>query len=148
MEKELKPVLFYGIKDEFGEFSNWYYSQFDLDGKTWRTSEHRYMYKKTTDKDEAQKIWKAKTPAEAKRLGRKVRLRSGWEGMKFNIMVEACYAKFSQNLELKELLLSTDNRPIHENCADPEWGGGPNFPKGKDLLGKALIKVRDMLRND
>lgn len=26
------------------------------------------------------------------------------------------------------------------------WGGGPNFPGGKDLLGKALMEVRKILR--
>jgi len=34
---------------------------------------------------------------------------------------------------------------IHENRRDPEWGGGPNFPKGKDLLGQALMRVRGLL---
>lgn len=144
---EQNPVLFYSTRGNFGEFSNWYTAWFELDGKTWKSSEHYFMAQKTTNKKEQEKIRKTKTPREAKKFGRAVQLRSGWEGMKFEIMVKACYAKFSQNERLKELLLSTGDRPIHENCSDPHWGGGPNYPKGKDLLGKALMKVRDMIKD-
>lgn len=141
-------VLFYGVKNQYGEFSNWYPASFSLDGKLWKTSEHYYMAMKTEDSDEAERIRKSKSPREAKKLGAKVKLRPNWDNIKFNIMYKACLAKFSQNEELKKLLLSTEDRPLHEDCSDPFWGGGPNFPDGMDLLGKVLIKVRETLRNE
>lgn len=87
-------------------------------------------------------------PADAKKWGRKVKLRSNWDQVKYDVMIEVCYAKFSQNPELRDLLLSTGDRVLHEDCPDPWWGGGPNYPQGRDLLGKALMKVRSRLRRE
>ena len=55
-------------------------------------------------------------------------------------------SKFWQNADIREVLLSTGDRAIHENCNDAWWGGGPNYPRGRDLLGKALMEVRAILR--
>lgn len=147
-----EPILFYGQNRDFSEFSNWHYASFELDEKTWKTSEHYYMAMKTSDKAHQEVIRTSATPKDAKNLAsaRKkfIVLRSGWDGMKFEVMRKANYAKFSQNSDLKALLLSTGDRPIHEDSHDPWWGGGPNFPEGKDLLGKVLIKVRQQLRDE
>lgn len=142
----MKLGLFYAESDAYGEFSNWWPAPIELDGKTWRTTEHYFMAQKTKDKRERERIRKAPTPRRAKELGRQVRLRRGWDGMKFEVMLVANRAKFTQHDDLRELLLSTSNRPIHENCDDPWWGGGPHFPNGKDMLGKVLVRVRRELR--
>lgn len=47
---------------------------------------------------------------------------------------------------LHALLLSTGTRRIQEDCADPWWRGGPNFPAGRDWLGRNLMDVRGELR--
>ncbi len=138
----MKPVLFYAESDPFGEFSNWWPAPVELDGKTWPTTEHYFMAQKTKDKRERERIRKAPTPRRAKEMGRQVRLRRGWEGMKFEVMLVANRAKFTQHDDLRDLLLSTGDRPIHESCDDPWWGGGPHFPNGKDMLGKVLMRVR------
>lgn len=144
------PLLFYGSPRAYAEFSNWHTSFFELDGKTWPSSEHYFIAMKTTDLEKQETIRKADSASEAKRLGSRragfITLRSGWDGMKFEVMRKACYAKFSQNADLKQLLLETGDRVIHEDCKDPWWGGGPNYPKGKDYLGKVLVKVREELR--
>jgi len=145
------PILFYGRSRPFFEFSNWYVGKpFEAEGKLWPTSEHYFMALKTTDPKAREQIRKAKTPREAKDLaGPKgiIKLRDNWDNIKFDMMVRACYEKFSQDEELKALLLSTGDAPIHEDCDDEWWGGGPNYPNGKDLLGKALMKVREQLKN-
>ena len=43
---------------------------------------------------------------EAKRLGRHVQLRPNWENVKLPIMEDIVRAKFTQNEDLKELLLA------------------------------------------
>ncbi len=140
------PVFFYSTSDPYGEFSNWWPAPFELDGQRWPTTEHYFMAQKTTAKRPRERIRRAPTPRRAKELGRAVQLRRGWDGMKFEVMLKANLAKFRQHDDLAELLLSTGDRPIHENCPDPWWGGGPNFPRGRDLLGKVLVRVRDQLR--
>jgi ribA/ribD-fused uncharacterized protein len=142
-----EPVLFYGHRKYHGEFSNFHAADFVLDGETWPTVEHYYMAQKNPDDEEFQKaIRAAETPHKAKKLGRAVVLREGWDDIKYDIMFKAVRAKFEQNEGLRAKLLDTDDRPLHENCADPWWGGGPNFPNGRDWLGAILMDVRDLLR--
>lgn len=141
------PVLFYAEGNAYGEFSNWWPAPIALDGISWPTTEHYFMAQKTKDRRERDRIRRARTPRRAKELGREVRLRRGWDGMKFEVMLRANRAKFEQHADLADLLLSTGDRRIHEDCDDPWWGGGPHFPHGRDMLGKVLMRVRDELRD-
>lgn len=145
MAHESDPVLFYATSNAYGELSSWWMAEFSLDGARWPSAEHYFMAQKTTDRREREQIRRAPTPRRAKELGRAVRLRRGWDGMKFEVMLRACTAKFSQHPELRELLLSTGTRPLHEDSDDPWWGGGPNFPRGRDMLGRVLVRVRAAL---
>ena len=143
-------ILFYGRSLPYFSFSNWSrYSFTCAEGKEWPTSEHYYMSRKTFDETHRELIRNAKTPKEAKNLagpGGIITLRDDWEQVKFDIMVEALILKFNQNPDIKNELLSTGEMEIHENCPDPIWGGGPNYPNSQDLLGKALMKTRDILK--
>jgi len=142
-------VLFYGRNRPYFELSNFYQSHLYLDDHVWQTVEHYYMAQKTLDPNEQTKIRNAPTAATAKAMGRRVKLRPNWDNIKFDIMFKACYAKFSQNRDLKQLLLDTGERPLHEDTKkDNIWGGGPNNPNGQDLLGKVLVKVRNTLRKE
>lgn len=81
-----------------------------------------------------------------------------WDKEKFKIVIDGNYLKFSQNVNLKSILLSTGDSLIAEaNPTESIWGIGigemhPNalvpelWPKtGMNLLGKALMEVRYML---
>jgi len=94
----LDPILFYGTENAYGEFSNWWPSEFELDGLRWATAEHYFMAQKTKNKRERERIRRAPTLRRAKELGRMVRLRRGWDGMKFEVMLKACTAKFTKTL--------------------------------------------------
>ena len=106
------------------------------------------MSRKTFDEGKRELIRLAKTPKLAKAFAGPegiIELHPDWEKVKFDIMVEAILLKFSQNADIREELLSTTGFDLHENCPDPIWGGGPNYPNSQDLLGKALMKARDIL---
>jgi len=61
-------------------------------------------------------------------------------------MVQALTAKFTQHENLRQLLLGTENKPIiYANPLNYEWGVGQDGT-GKNLLGKALVEVRESLR--
>ena len=110
------------------------------------------------DNGSAKRIVAAGNPGEAKKLGREVKgfEENRWFQHRFEIVVKGNLAKFSQNSELMEFLLNTGNRVLVEaSPADKVWGIGlashdplaknPNFWKGLNLLGFALMEVRDLL---
>ena len=53
-------------------------------------------------------------PSEAKRLGRRVKLRGDWEAVKDTVMYEICKAKFSQNPDLADKLVATKDAELIE----------------------------------
>ena len=73
------------------------------------------------------------------------------------LFFDAVMAKFSQNADLKQLLLNTGDAILAE-CAvkDLIWGIGLSMKdpnrfdmnkwRGENLLGKVLMKVREILR--
>ena len=143
-------------------FSQWWLSSFKVNGVTYKTAEHWMMEKKAelfNDNEVLNKIIKANSPAEAKKLGRQVKNYDDaiWLENRFEIVKEGNYHKFSQNPDLKAFLLNTDERVIVEaSPVDPIWGIGmagdhkdvlnPAKWKGLNLLGFALMEVRDELK--
>ncbi len=72
-------------------------------------------------------------------------MRSNWNKIKDNIMMDAVRAKF-QDPYLKALLRSTGDYPLVQlkNC--PHWGSGYDG-KGRNMLGVLLQNLRDELKN-
>ena len=145
-------------------FSQWWESVFTVDGQAYKTAEHYMMAQKAKlfgDHIMFQKIISCNSPGEAKKLGRKVKNFDGeiWEKHRFEIVKTANFYKFSQNSDLKTFLLNTNNRILVEaSPLDPIWGIGlaadhanannPQKWKGLNLLGFALMEVRDQLSNN
>ena len=69
-------------------------------------------------------------------------------------MYDVCYAKFSQDKNLKRRLLATGDEYLQEGNfhGDFYWGRIYNKEKGewvgKNNLGKVLMKLREDLRNE
>ena len=64
-------------------------------------------------------------------------------------MRDILYAKFHQNEDLKQVLLSTEERELREHTPrDKFWGDGGKKGNGKNMLGKLLMAVRTELRED
>ncbi|MHC9088403.1 NADAR family protein [Tenacibaculum sp. IMCC1] len=145
-------------------FSQWWKASFEIDGITYPTAEHYMMASKAkvfNDEETLQEILSVSTPHQVKKLGRKVKNFSpkAWDQHKFEIVVKANHAKFSQNKDLKEFLLNTKDRIIVEaSPVDSIWGIGmaadnpnvtnPELWKGHNLLGYALMEVRDLLNKN
>ncbi len=166
--ERLKYLLFWGHKpSKDGSinkscFSQWWPSSFEVDGLHYPTAEHWMMAKKASlfeDEIALEKILKAKSPAQAKKIGREVLKFDAkhWDNNKFEFVVEGNSYKFSQNTDLKQFLLNTKNRILVEaSPVDKIWGVGmaqdhPNIEnpvewKGENLLGFALMKVRNQLK--
>lgn len=140
-------------------FSQWYEAEFVVEGQRYPTAEHFMMAEKAAlfdDQEIRAQVLQASTPNAAKALGRKVRGFNDqrWLQHRYDIVVRANQAKFSQNPELDEYLMRTGSRVIVEaSPVDDIWGIGlaqdhadvndPNLWKGLNLLGFALMQVRD-----
>lgn len=152
----------------WGEWpSNWYPCEFnaEYDGKTYTfyNSEQYFMFVKAKvfgDEDVALKILlHGKDPKAAKTLGREVKNYDDkvWNEKRYQVMVDACYYKFSQNEDLMEKLLDEryeDKGFVEGSPIDCVWGIGVHWKdasddettwKGQNLLGKALDEVRGRL---
>lgn len=53
---------------------------------------------------------------EAKKFGRKITMRPDWENVKYPLMVDVCFAKFSLNQDLKDILLGIGQEELVENA--------------------------------
>lgn len=74
-----------------------------------------------------------------------VKIRSDWEAVKDNIMLQVVYAKFTQHPALTQMLLSTgDSKLIEASPTDYYWGEGKDG-SGQNKLGLILQLVRDLL---
>lgn len=141
-------IHFYSVSDEFGQFSNFAPYPIRLDGQQWPTSEHYFQAQKFADEAYRQKIRKTESPMQAARLGRdrKQTLRRDWDSVKDNIMRQAVTAKFSQHEELRTLLLSTGGAKIVEHTENDDYWGDGGDGRGKNMLGRILMEVRESLR--
>lgn len=162
-----KFVFFWGHQTHKKEvtatcFSQWYEAPFVVDGERYPTAEHFMMAQKAAlfgDQETRALVLRAPNPGAAKALGRRVRGfdEAVWTEKRFAIVVRANEAKFSQNPELEQFLKTTGSRILVEaSPVDKIWGIGlaqdderakdPNAWLGLNLLGFALMQVRDVIK--
>ena len=134
-------VCFHNPNEENGYLSNWYASDFSINGINFSSMEQYMMFKKADcfkDHSIAQKILDTNDVAVIKLLGRQVAGYDDniWNGMRQIIVYEGLLQKFSQNQQLKDKLKSTKSAILAE-CAvkDQIWGIGlsMNDPKRMDI---------------
>ncbi len=143
----MDEIKFYSENEAYGEFSNFALYPIKLKNKTWKTSEHYFQAQKFEKQEYQEKIRKAETPMMAALLGRsrKERIMKNWDNVKQNVMYEAVKAKFTQHPELTQLLLETESATLIEHTENDSYWGDGGDGKGKNMLGKILMKVREEL---
>ena len=168
-QDNLKYLLFWGHRPgRDGEitsscFSQWWPCEFNHNDILYKSSEHWMMAEKArlfNDFKIEEEIIRSDSAAKAKALGRKVKGFDPivWDENKYEIVKKGNLLKFSQNSELKSFLIGTYNRILTEaSPVDPIWGirlaadhkdaRNPSKWKGENLLGFALMEVRDELQN-
>ena len=160
-------VFFWGHTDRKEDvnkscLSQWYMCSFVVDNVSYNCAEQFMMAEKARifgDDDTWQQIMASYDPMTIKKLGRKVRNFNAyvWKKNCQQIVKRGNLAKFSQNQKLLEYLLGTGDKILVEaSPKDTIWGIGladdaseasnPRLWQGENLLGFALMEVRDMLK--
>ena len=144
----MKRILFYRVKEPYGEFSNFAPYPLELKGKTWPTSEHYFQAQKFAGTDYEEAVRLADSPVTATSMGRSRErmLRLGWEGMKEDIMREALRAKFTQHPQLQALLLATGDAELVEHTTNDRYWADGGDGGGRNRLGQLLMELRAQLR--
>jgi hypothetical protein len=141
------------FRGKYAFLSNFYSSPVYLDGELYPTVEHAYQAAKSLSAEDRQRIQLAATPAEAKRLGRKLNLREDWNDVRLKIMYNLLRQKFDliNNSELALLLESTapvrlvEGNSWHDNywgvcyCSQARCASVPKY----NHLGRILMRIRE-----
>jgi len=134
------------FRGDYWFLSNFSLAVVDFEGITFTSVEAAFQAAKTLDIEERKRFTRYQ-PGEAKKEGRKLKLRSDWEEVKDDIMYKLVYAKFSNvSLGYKDKLLKTGDEYIREEntWGDRYWGTCNGI--GQNKLGKILMRVREELR--
>lgn len=105
--------------EEFAFLSNFHFATVRLDGVAYPTVEHAFQAAKTDDPDERRAVRESSSPAQAKRLGKRVKLRGDWETVKIGIMESLVRQKFTAHPDLRAALVATGERRLVEGNT---WG--------------------------
>lgn len=157
-------ICFHNPDEANGYLSNWYLSDFEVNGIKYSSMEQYMMYQKAVlfrDTEAAKHILGISDVGKIKALGRSVKDYDDlvWNGLRQIIVYEGLLEKFRQNDELKKKLLATEQDILAE-CAvqDRIWGIGLSMQdekrfdmhewKGQNLLGFSLVLVRSALQRN
>lgn len=148
----LKAIDSFSGEWEF--FSNFVPCVIHFEGYNYPSVEHAYQAAKTLSHSHRMEICRLypNQAGKAKRLGRKVPLRSDWEEVKIDIMKRFLMQKFSYEKFRNKLMESGERELVEGNYWHDNFWGNCICSKcerkfGKNMLGNLLMEVRRILRN-
>ena len=139
------------FKDEFAFLSNFFPCAVRVRGMEFRSVEHAYMACKTEDLEERRRVQACVTAGEAKRLGRTLTLRPGWdvrsgaEPLKLEVMRALIGVKFRSGSALAARLLATGDAELEEGNTWGDFFWGVCRGRGENWLGRLLMERRAAL---
>lgn len=126
--------------------SNFFPAEMAYEGAIYPSVENAFQAAKCVNASERQ-VFAVCSPAEAKRFGRRVRLRLDWEQVKLDIMRQLVTDKFARSDELRRRLLATEDAELVEGNAWNDTFWGVCHGRGQNHLGRILMEVRDSLHS-
>ncbi|GJE95766.1 NADAR family protein [Phanerochaete sordida] len=145
------PITFCFGYQPFYEFSNTSPHSVWHEGKEYPTAEHLYLAHKFLESSNPELADDIRNqPSWSAALKRAEMLqalrRPDWDDVKLSCMDAVVEAKFSQQPQLRVMLLATGDRLlVYANPTDGFWGHGRGR-NGMNELGKTLMRVREMFR--
>lgn len=141
------PAPITSFDGEYRWLSNFWHARVTLDDVSYPTVENAYQAAKTLVLL-AREQFERCTPAQAKRLGRKVKMRGDWERVKLRVMRDLLAQKFAPGSRLAGMLLATGKAEIIEgnHWGDRFWGVCNGT--GQNHLGRLLMERRAILAGE
>ena len=135
------------FKGKYYFLSNFYNAPVMFEGLFYKNNEAAFQSAKIKDIEHRKQFCELESSI-AKRKGRNVLLRNDWEDIKEKIMYQCINDKFIRNPDLKQKLLDTENEELVEGNTwnDTYWGVCRG--RGKNMLGKILMRVRQELQQN
>ena len=132
------------FQGDYRFLSNFWPADVMYQGVLYRSAENAYQAAKCADPADRVRFMGV-APAEAKRMGKTVRLRPGWDAVKDGIMKEIVLDKFTRNPDLRRKLVATGGMALREGNAwgDRYWGVDLSTGEGENRLGRILMDVRE-----
>lgn len=134
---------------KYAFLSNFYPSEIFYEGMWYSSVEHAFQAAKSPHQHEREKIRDAKTPGQAKRLGRCVRDFDvkEWDSRKIQVMRTCLWLKFKQSYFTEKLLETGTEELVEGNTwNDTFWGVCKG--KGENNLGKLLMEIRTKIQQE
>lgn len=133
-------MMIQSFKGQFKFLSNFYQIPILIDNITFPSVENAFQAYKCESKTDRNQFINISS-SDAKRLGRKIKLRHDWDSIKDDIMLKLVRIKFRDSY-LKQLLIKTGQQELIEGnyWNDTYWGVCKNV--GLNKLGKLLMQVR------
>ncbi|CAF0821352.1 unnamed protein product [Rotaria sordida] len=103
------------------ETDNFLPSKFVINGITYSSAENYFQCAKTTNEADRNMILKSGSGCSAWAAGQRIKIRSDWESIKVDEMYKGNLAKFQQNDDLRNALLSSGNGSIHFTGSTSFW---------------------------
>lgn len=136
------------FRGDFGFLSNFHESSIWVNGLRYPSVEHAYQaFKFGKEGSGHELVRNAKTPGEAKKLGKAASLPRDWESTKVALMRQLVQEKFKNPLFRAMLLATGDAKLVEGNWwNDTFWGVCRG--KGSNWLGRILMEVRDECKRE
>nr|CAD2149170.1 unnamed protein product [Meloidogyne enterolobii] len=144
-------------------FSNHFKCYFYVDDLRFCCTEQFYMYYKAVvfgDTESANQIMEMTEARDMKRVGSYIRLfnTEKWRNISILVMTICNMEKYKQNVDLRRLLFETgDTLLVEATSQDLYWGAGVDVDSasirdkthwpGKNVLGRILTRIRDVLKS-
>lgn len=140
-----EPRTIVAFNGAFRFLSNFWTVDVVLDGVTYPSVENAYQAAKV--RPEERQPFIHCSAADAKRLGREVKIAADWEEVKVDIMCDLLAQKFAPGTRLAGALLGTGDAMLIEGntWGDTFWGKCRG--EGQNMLGRLLMERRAALNH-
>lgn len=115
-----------------------------FDNIIYPSAEHAFQAARTTDSEERKQILETR---DAKAAGRTATQRENWDNIRFAVMQQIVYDKFTRNAPLRNKLLYTGNAPIILNDND-NFGNRQGWKTNENQLGDIVMYVRERIQKE